>query len=157
MEAQPWRKNPFTDNRPGKSWWRGFCRRHPNIVPRVPTPIGKERAIVSTLTVDHWFDRFYRYMEEVNALSVLHEAGRMFNCDESGFALAGKKGTKVMAEMGTKKLFEYQSSTKGIYVVSYSRPSLIKRKYIYWAIRHRSGRNCFGDSITDRKCWRPRL
>ena len=86
-------------------------------MPRVPTPIGKERAIVTTKTVDHWFDRFYEYLEEVNALSILDEPERIFNCDESGFALGGRKGTKVMGELGAKKLFEYQNSSKGIYIL----------------------------------------
>ena len=85
-------------------------------MPRVPTPIGKERAIVSTLTVDHWFDRFCDYLEEMNALSILEEPQRLFNCDESGFALGGKKATKVMGERGAKKIFEYKNSDKGKFV-----------------------------------------
>ena len=38
------RSNQFTDGVPGRSWWGGFFRRHPELVERKPEHLPRERA-----------------------------------------------------------------------------------------------------------------
>ncbi|XP_030834702.1 uncharacterized protein LOC115921391 [Strongylocentrotus purpuratus] len=91
-----------------------FLKRNPRLSLRTPQAIGKERAIVTVGTINKWFDEFESYLKEVNAMSILTEPNRMFNCDESGFALGGggKAGKRVLAEKGSKVVHVVKSSDK---------------------------------------------
>nr|XP_054771780.1 uncharacterized protein LOC129279702 [Lytechinus pictus] len=106
------RKTPFTNNRPGDKWFGRFLTRNPRLVFRKSQPIGKERAIVTPGRIDRWFKELEAYLEEVGAMSILFEGRRMFNCDESGFPLGGRKGTRVLAEKGSKVVHEVRNSDK---------------------------------------------
>jgi len=52
------RTNPFKDNRPGKDWWYGFVKRHPELFERTPQQLGKERAIITQAKVNQWFSDY---------------------------------------------------------------------------------------------------
>ncbi|XP_030834211.1 uncharacterized protein LOC105440922 [Strongylocentrotus purpuratus] len=106
------RPNPFPNNKPGDTWFSGFLKRNPRLSLRTPQAIGKERAIVTAGTINIWFDEFESYLKEVNATSILTEPNRMFNCDESGFALGGEAGKRVLAEKGSKVVHVVKSSDK---------------------------------------------
>ena len=112
LDSKPQRETRFSNNRPSRSWWRSFRNRHPNISLRVPQPIGKERCILTARAVDGWFDRLDRYLHDQNARSILEEPDRIYNCDESGFALGGKAKRKIMAEVGNKVVHEFKNSSK---------------------------------------------
>ena len=40
---------PFKDNKPGRHWYESFCRRHPEIAPRVAQNLTTKRVSVTTL------------------------------------------------------------------------------------------------------------
>ncbi|XP_072172323.1 uncharacterized protein [Diadema setosum] len=106
------RDTPFHNNKPGQAWWEAFLRRHPTITLRKPQPIGKERAILTPGRIDRWLREFEEYLVDNAAQSILEEPRRMFNCDESGFALGGRVGTRVLAEKGAKIVHELKNSDK---------------------------------------------
>ena len=45
-------------------------------------------------------------------MSCLYEPRRLFNCDESGFAIGGRAGTRVLAEKGSKLVHELRNTDK---------------------------------------------
>ncbi|XP_041476385.1 uncharacterized protein LOC121424699 [Lytechinus variegatus] len=95
-------------------WFVRFLTRNPRLVFWKSQPIGKERAIVTPGRINRWFkeSEAYMYLEEVGAMSILFEGRRMFNGDESGFPLGRRKGTRVLAEKGSKIVHEVRNSDK---------------------------------------------
>lgn len=41
------RETPFKDNKPGRHWWESFCRRHPELTPRIAQNLTMNRASVT--------------------------------------------------------------------------------------------------------------
>ena len=106
------RPNPFRDNRPGDKWFERFQARNPRLTLRRTQAIGRERAVVTPARINKWFDDLEDYLQENEACSVLYEPERLFNCDESGFALGGKCWNRVLAEKGAKVVHEIKNSNK---------------------------------------------
>lgn len=50
------RKTPFTDGRPGRSWYSGFTKRNPNVSARTAQNLTQSRAAVSKESLLNWFD-----------------------------------------------------------------------------------------------------
>jgi hypothetical protein len=46
------RKTKFTDNLPGKAWYKAFTTRNPEISTRKPATLGHQRASISYEMVD---------------------------------------------------------------------------------------------------------
>lgn len=106
------RTNPFKDNRPGKDWWYGFVKRHPEVSERQPQQLGKERAIVTQSKVNKWFADYEDYVRnELKDPTILQDPSRLYNADESGFSLCPKSG-KVVARKGTSTVYNFTSSDK---------------------------------------------
>ncbi|XP_060578915.1 uncharacterized protein LOC132735898 [Ruditapes philippinarum] len=106
------RTTQFKDNRPGKDWFYGFLRRHPEISERAPQQLIKERAIITPAKVEKWFKDFSNFMaEEVKDPSLWMDPSRWFNADESGFPLCPKSG-KVLAPRGVPNVYNFTSSDK---------------------------------------------
>ena len=103
------RENPFTEDRPGKSWWKGFLNRHPELGMRTPEPLSLARAIAcSESKMDEWFNAFEDCLKE-NGL--LDRAERIWNCDESGFQFC-HKSARVLDLVGRKDCFRITSESK---------------------------------------------
>ena len=49
------RSNPFKGSVPGDDWWRGFMRRHPQLVQRRPQALQMVRAESATGIIRDWF------------------------------------------------------------------------------------------------------
>ena len=63
------RPNPFSDNRPGKDWWYGFLRRHPNLTMRSPEQLQVSRASAcSKQRLDKWNKDFDGFLKEHDEL-----------------------------------------------------------------------------------------
>ena len=93
------RKNPFTNNRPGKDWVKAFLSRHPQLTFRKSQQLSIARAVSCTPTVlDSWFANFKAFLIEYG---ILDKPSRIYNCDESGFPLAARTG-KVLTPVGIR-------------------------------------------------------
>lgn len=91
----------FKDNRPGKTWWESFKRRHPRIVEKEAESLTKLRASVTKASIQKWFEEVKTLLIEEGALEMLNDSSRIFNADETGFLLCPKTG-KVICEKGDK-------------------------------------------------------
>ncbi len=94
------RKNPFTNNRPGKKWFDSFLHRHPEITRKVPEQLTSTRASVTEFQIRSWFSEILAYMKEENIDSVLKIPDKIFNIDESCFSLC-----KVLGPKGKRNLY----------------------------------------------------
>ncbi len=101
--------NVFTDNRPGRTWWCGFLRRHPDLHMLSTKPLEISRATACTEeVVFKWFDAFENFLKEHNVTS----PDQIYNCDESGFPLQTCSKKKVCVDEVTKRAFHISSATK---------------------------------------------
>lgn len=73
------RKNPFNQNRPGKTWYSLFMKRHPILSIREPEGISKGRGVVTEESIRNWFNDFEKFMESQDASDVLLDPRRIFN------------------------------------------------------------------------------
>lgn len=79
------RDNPFQNNRPGKSWYKLFLKRNPDISTRTPQNLTSSRASVTQEKIYSWFNEVYEYLKSQNFESILNNPERVFNGDEAAF------------------------------------------------------------------------
>lgn len=101
---QPDRNFPFTDNRPGRHWFEGFMRRHPDISMRVAQNLTSSRASVTEEKIRAWHGQILEYLKENNLEVILKDPRRIFNADEAAFFL-NPKGNKVLFTRGEKCVY----------------------------------------------------
>ncbi|XP_025161698.1 uncharacterized protein LOC112590140 isoform X1 [Harpegnathos saltator] len=97
------RDNPFTNNRPGRHWYEGFCRRHPELFERVAQNLTYNRASVIEQKLKNWFNEFSEYLTATNLLNI--DPKRIFNCDETAFMLC-PKADRVIVRRGAKGVYK---------------------------------------------------
>lgn len=96
------RETPFTDDRPGKHWYKAFLKRHPILTQRVSQNLTRTRAGVTEANIKNWFNEIKEYLEAKNIFDiVLNFGNRVFNCDETAFFLS-PADNKVLARKGQK-------------------------------------------------------
>ncbi|XP_054263526.1 uncharacterized protein LOC128986934 [Macrosteles quadrilineatus] len=84
------RKNPLKDDRPGRSWYLGFCKRNPSVSARIAQNLTQSRAVVSKDSLLNWFTEIHTYLEAIEQLDILEDPDRLFNADEAAFFLTQK-------------------------------------------------------------------
>ena len=106
MEKRP---NTFKNGKPGKKWWQGFLRRHPELSLRKPEQLESIRAATCTeQRLTQWFADFEKFLE----MNEINDDPRYFwNANESGFALCPKSG-KVLCQTNTKDLYTISGNCK---------------------------------------------
>ena len=77
------RYTPFKDNRPGRHWFESFCRRHPQIRPRVVQNLNNSRAAATETVLRKWFSDVQSHLESLNLVHI--DPSRIYNLDESIF------------------------------------------------------------------------
>lgn len=98
------RENPFTDNKPGRTWFESFLKRNPEIREKTAQNITKARDDVTEDDIIKWFKEVDEYLEEKGLKEVLEDPSRIFNADESAFFLTPKQD-KVLAKRGDNNLY----------------------------------------------------
>lgn len=96
------RKTPFVNNRPGRSWFEGFLKRHPRMSQRISENVSLNRAKVSEQNIRAWFTEITGYLVAQD-LSSIHPS-RVFNADESGIPM-NPKPPAVLAPKGCKNVY----------------------------------------------------
>lgn len=100
------RETNFTENKPGKKWFDLFMKRHrQRLSKRTPETLTNIRASVTENQIRTWFNEVENFLRKENLFQILENASRIFNCDESAFALCPKSG-KVIAPRGEKNVYE---------------------------------------------------
>ena len=105
LQADPTRKNPFKDDRPGDCWFRAFLKRHSSISIRKPERVSKARAAITETEIRKWFNLLRENLREINALDILEDPDRIFNSDETAIRLCPASG-KVLGEKAWKNIYE---------------------------------------------------
>ena len=99
----------FNENRPGKTWFYAFLRRHPDIKMGRVEKLEQSRAMACTKeSVYAWFDEFEQFCKEKN----ITNADQVYNCDESGFPLQTASSLKVCVDRHCKRNFQITSNNK---------------------------------------------
>lgn len=108
---QDGRQTPFKNNLPGKDWFYAFMKRHPEIAPRTPQKLGKERAVISWQKIVWWFEDLAKYLNDnyAEGIYILKDPSRVYNADE--FTQDPKSG-KILAPRGSKYVYSTCSSDK---------------------------------------------
>ena len=107
------RPTPFKNNLPGKHWYQGFVKRHPDITLRRAMELGHQRALISKEMVDGWFDGLKTYLQKEvpDWEAMINDPRRIFNADESGFPLSITNG-KVLTDKGVRHVYQVCTSNK---------------------------------------------
>ena len=88
------RSNPFTNNRPGISWYISFLKRNPEISTRAPQNLTITRASVTNAKIKEWASEVHEYLKTHNLDYILTQP--VFNADEAAFFL-NPKGERALA------------------------------------------------------------
>lgn len=101
-------KHPFQNDKAGKTWLRGFLKRHPDLAIRSPEPTSLARAVgFNKPSVDNFFHLYKSELEKE-----LYTADRIYNMDETGLTVVHQPG-KVLAQRGQKQVGKLTSGEKG--------------------------------------------
>lgn len=96
------RKIPFINNKPGRSWYDGFLKRHPELSQRIAENVSLNRAQVSEYGIRSWFTEINEYLSAEGLISI--QPRRVFNADETGVPL-NPKPPAVLAPKGSKNVY----------------------------------------------------
>lgn len=97
------RPNPFKNNRPGRAWFEGFRKRHPEITIRTAQSLESCREDATETDLRNWFAAIKSYLESKNLLDI--DPSRVWNCDESSLPL-NSKHSKVLTEKGAAVVYQ---------------------------------------------------
>ena len=99
------RPNPFHDGKPGIDWIRGFEKRHPEISQRTAEILTVARAkSLTPETVNIFFDKFEKILDDNQATNLRNQPGRIWNCDETGLT-TNPKAKKLYSRQGKKDVY----------------------------------------------------
>ena len=104
------RPNPFTNNRPGLTWYKLFLKRHPAVSERHAESISRGRGMLTEGCIRGWFQDTKEYFHSHGIEYVLNDPTKQYNGDETGFQLdpktgkiLGPKGESIYCEAGGNK------------------------------------------------------
>ena len=106
------------DRMPSMSWVYRFLSRWPELSCRIPENLGYQRNAVTEEKIRSWFDSLEEFMIkehniQAQAFFTQENSSRIFNCDESGFPLAGTAGKlKVITQRGAKSVYKMAPDSK---------------------------------------------
>ncbi|CAG9760226.1 unnamed protein product [Ceutorhynchus assimilis] len=101
------------------TWYKNFMKRNPEVSLREAEGINKARAIINKESIRKWFKELTQFLTERNLLDLLDDPHRIFNGDESGFALYPKSG-KILGPKGFRNLYHIKLGNEKENITSYS-------------------------------------
>ena len=93
------RDHPFAGNRPGRTWFNAFMKRHQQLAQRSAESICRSRGALTEKCIKGWFKDAEKFFKQRAIEYVLSDSQRQYNGDETGFLLDPKCG-KVVAPRG---------------------------------------------------------
>ena len=108
--AKSGRKSPFSGDKAGWDWYKGFKARHPQLVLRKAEPMSAQRMNNSTPEVIK--DYFEKLAAVLVRLDLMNKPMQIFNADESGITCVHKPG-KILTQMGKRAVFSKVSAERG--------------------------------------------
>ncbi|KAH9314182.1 hypothetical protein KI387_022809 [Taxus chinensis] len=102
------RPNPFKDGLPGKSWWYGFRRRHPNLTIRIAEGLDRDRAVILRPRI---VAAFYDNLQKIYAANQ-YGPDKIWNCDETGVQAGRNCGMRVIAKLGCRSVPHIMSKSR---------------------------------------------
>ena len=97
------KETPFKDSRPGRHWFEGFRKRHPEISSRTAQTLIAPRALVTEEDLREWFTEIESYLRGKDLIHI--DPTRIFNCDESSIQLC-PKSEKVLTRKGSRTVYK---------------------------------------------------
>lgn len=97
------KETPFINDRPGRHWYEGFFKRHPEVKIRTAQHLALDRASVTEENLRNWFAEVGNYLKTKSLLDV--EPASIFNCDETNIQLCPKP-EKVIAQKGARTVYK---------------------------------------------------
>lgn len=96
----------FKDGRPGRTWYYGWRKRHgDHVTVRMPQKITKRQAEITKEDVFGWFQELHHYLEsKEGGLEAISDPCRVFNADETGFALDAEPNQHEHQHQRTREL-----------------------------------------------------
>lgn len=118
------RPNKFSGGRPGRHWFEGFLRRHPQITKRITQNLTVSRAAVTKTKIENWFQEINHYFEssKIN----INDPRRIFNADETALFLS-PKGNRVLVQKGSKSVYDRSGDEKECLTVLFTGKYIILR------------------------------
>ena len=100
-------KTPFTDGKPGKDWWRGYTKRHPEVTLRKPEPLSSVWSRnMNPRIVGHYFIAFHKILNKFEGKPHL-----VWNADETSICFEHQP-VKVCARVGMNNVPERVSDSR---------------------------------------------
>lgn len=93
------RENPFQNDRPVKSWIKGFMKQYPEVSLRTSQNLIKTRGSVTKGSILNWFAEVENYLADSGHIDVINDPERIFNCDESAF-FSKSEGRQSIGQKG---------------------------------------------------------
>ncbi|XP_074106824.1 uncharacterized protein LOC141532394 [Cotesia typhae] len=95
------RKTPFVDNKPGRSWYEAFIKRHPEVSEKVSETLSVTRAKVTEAGIRGWFQGIRDHLLKISTEDLLNiNPSRIFNAVEISVSM-NPKLSSVSAPRGT--------------------------------------------------------
>ncbi|KAH9292343.1 hypothetical protein KI387_042469 [Taxus chinensis] len=102
------RPNPFNDGLPGKSWWYGFRRRHPDLTIRTAEGLDRDRAVMLRPRI---VAAFYDNLQKMYTTNQ-YGPNKIWNCDETGVQAGRNCGMRVIAKLGCRSVPHIMSKSR---------------------------------------------
>ena len=99
----------FAENRPGKTWFYAFLRRHPQIKMSRVEKLEQSRAMACTKeSIYAWFHEFEKFCKAKS----IRSSDQIYNCDESGFPVQTATSLKVCVDKHCRRNFQIATNNK---------------------------------------------
>ena len=109
------RATPFKDGKPGRKWVSGFLKRNPELTRRVTQLASRQRFEVSEERLQEWYADVQTYFDmDEDLAQAIKDPSRIFNMDETAFAMEGRMGRKqrVLVPTGSESNYALKPGSR---------------------------------------------